>query len=314
MNKHVIFITGATGFIGSHLTRFFSTHQYEVHLLSRKTSDYSRIQDVLNTVHIHIATLEEKNVLRTILKKIKPDYIFHLANEGLYGGKDGESKTVINTNFVGTINLLEASADIPYKLFINTGSSSEYGPSDHRMKEIDPVFPQSVYAISKLGSTLFARSFALQNNKPVVTLRIFSPFGPNDEKTRLIPTVITSALANKPIELANPLSVRDFIYVEDVVRAYLSCIQSGQQLSGEVINIGSGKQHTTSEVVEKIISITNSKSKVRWNKVKPRPYESAVWQADISKAKKLLSWKPHNSFEEGFKKTIQSYRELSSKS
>ncbi len=260
MSSLKIFITGATGFIGSHLIRFFATHNYEVHILSRKTSHHSRIQDILRKVHIHTASLKEKKSLKNILYSVQPQYIFHLANEGLYGGVDGDNKKVIETNLLGTMNLLESTAQIPYKLFINTGSSSEYGAVSHTMKEHDRCQPQSVYAISKLAATLYAQSFATQYTKPVVTLRIFSPYGLYDEKTRLIPTVIGHAIAHQPIHLGNPSAVRDFIYIEDVVCAYLSCIKTKKNLLGEVINIGSGRKHSVSEVVKKIISITKSRS------------------------------------------------------
>ncbi|HEX8965187.1 MAG TPA: NAD-dependent epimerase/dehydratase family protein [Patescibacteria group bacterium] len=304
MNKKIALVTGATGFVGSHLVKRLINEKYTVHVLVRESSDTSKIKDVLPKVYVHIVSLEDKQKLTESVSKIKPAYIFHLATNGLFSGIEKPFKEILKTNVLGTINLIEACNNIPYKCFVNTGSSSEYGEKEKIMTETDVCFPQSSYALSKLTATLFCVKTAKENKKPIVTLRLFSPFGANDDNRRLIPYVIQNAKENKPISLSSPDSVRDYIYIKDVVDAYLACIKNAKKISGEIINIGSGKEYSIKEIVAAITSLTNSKSKIAWNSNKNKRFESTHWQANIRKAKKLLDWTPKYSFKQGLKEIM----------
>lgn len=307
--KPTAFVTGATGFIGSHLVRELLDKSFNIHILYRPTTTSIRLNDILHKTTPYNIDISDKNQLQKLLRKIQPDYIFHLANIGIYGGKESFDEDVVNVNLLGTITLLQASKDIPYKLFINTGSSSEYGLKNKKMREIDSCFPESTYGITKLASTLYAKNFAQKNNKPVLTLRLFSPFGSYDDPHRFISTVITQALTNKKITLTHPKNVRDFIYIDDVIDAYMKAMTYREKLSGEIINIGSGKQYTTQEVTAIISKLTKTNSKIIEDHSAIK-YESPVWQADITKAKKLLAWRPATDLETGLKRTIVWYQSL----
>ncbi len=304
----VVFVTGATGFIGSHLVRRLLKESYNTHILYRTTTSSSRLDDMLSKTTKHNVDICNKKSLEKLLKRIKPDYIFHLANIGIYGGKESPDEDVVNVNFLGTVNLIQSSKDIPYKFFVNTGSSSEYGRKNKKMKEDDSCFPESMYGITKLASTLYAQNFAKKTNKPVLTLRLFSPYGSYDDPNRFISTIIKQALANKEIRLTYPKNVRDYIFVDDVINAYISCIKNGNKLSGEIINVGSGKQHTIEEVLNTVTKLIHTKSRVVKDDTITR-YESVIWQADITKAKNLLDWRPTTTLEDGLKQTIEWYKQ-----
>ena len=302
--KKTALLTGATGFIGSHLARRLLRENFMVNILTSPASDLWRIQDILPKLHNHQVDLTNFEKLKITVQKIKPDYIIHCAAAGVGGGKNLPDKEMLNNNSIGSINLIQALNEIDYDALINTGSSAEYGEKRKPMKETDICEPTNIYAISKLTTTLYASAIAKTQSKPIITLRLFSPYGPRDEKTRLIDYAIKQTLANKNLSLGNPASVRDFIYIQDVIDAYMRSINIAKKYAGEVFNIGSGKETPIKLVVESVKKISGSRNTARWDIMPSRPWESAHWQADISKAKKLLGWTPQYDLNSGLTETI----------
>lgn len=307
-NKTVL-VTGSTGFVGSHLVRRLVQKKYTVHILVRNKSNTHRIQDILENITIHECDLLDKKKLFQIISTIQPNVIFHLATGGLYNGEEKSAQEQFETNTIGTVNLLEACRSVSYMCFVNTGSSSEYGKKQFKMKESDSCFPESSYAISKLAATHFCIKEFKTYQKPVVTLRLFSPFGLHDDSRRLIPYIISEGKKNKELNLHDRNAVRDYIYIDDVVSACLSCIKNVKKISGEIINIGSGKQTTIESVVKQILGILHSRSTITWNSERQKRFESGVWQADIRKAKALLQWKPKYSLQNALRQTIKNFYE-----
>jgi nucleoside-diphosphate-sugar epimerase len=172
------------------------------------------------------------------------------------------------------------------------------------MTETDLCEPQSVYAIAKLAATLYAQRAAKIKKIPVTTLRLFSPYGPQDNEKRLIPQVISKLSAGEQIHVANPGHVRDFVYIDDVVDAYIISVKKSNRLSGQIINIGTGTQTTIRKVVKLIGSHFKSENSILWHKGDELRYESPVWKANNDKAKRLLGWQPKIDLEEGIKRTI----------
>lgn len=301
-------ITGASGFIGSNIVRRLVFDKKNVHILTRDKKLNWRLSDISSKINIHEISLLDNN-LGSIVKKIKPTYIFHLA---AYGSLPREENidSLINVNLRGTINLLNAVKQNKFKLFINTGSSSEYGVKDQKMKETDLPFPVNDYGVIKTAVTLFVQKEAMRNNLPLITFRLFSAYGPYEEGTRLISSVILSANNNKLISVGNPAHVRDFIYVEDLVDVYLHAC-SVKVPFGEIFNIGTGKQYSVEDVVEKAIRLSKSKSKVRFWAIKKqvRQVESISWCANTSRTEKILGWKAKYSFEKGLTETIRWFKQ-----
>lgn len=310
-SKQNILVTGAAGFLGANLVRKLITTEYNVHIILRKTSNIWRIQDIIHKLDIHTADITQENQIKEIVKVVNPLSIIHLATQSVFGGNGytEDENEVINTNFIGTINLLKAADYNRYPIFINTGSSSEYGIKDKPMKEKDVCQPMSMYAVAKCAGTLYGQFVAMSKKLPIVTLRLFSPFGPFDDERRFMSYAITNALKNKEIVVTNPQAVRDYIFVDDIVEAYLKVLKLGKNLKGEIFNIGSGKQISIKDVLKKIIKYTNSKSLVITESKNKHISEPSCWQADINKANRLLNWKPENTFDEGLKRTIDWFRD-----
>ena len=297
MRNKVFLITGGTGFIGSLLVRRLVSNNEEVHLIIRKESKLWRIQDIADKIMCHTSDLSDADALKKIIEKIKPSIIYHLATYGAYAYQD-EADRIIKTNILGTWNLLKAIADLNYELFVNTGSSSEYGFKQFPMRETDLLEPASYYAVTKCSQTLLCYHVARDEKKPIVTLRPFSVYGPYEEPTRFIPTLMRALYFKEPINLVSPEISRDQIYVEDVVDAYL-LVDRLKNFAGEIFNIGTGVQSSIREVVETTVRVTGRTTDFRWGEMKRRMWDTSNWVADVSKARSLLGWVPKMSPEKG---------------
>ncbi len=300
-NKRVYLITGATGFVGSCLLRELIARGERVHTILRKEAKLWRIKDILGQTKVHINNLSDLGKLSKLVKKIKPDVIYHLATYGAYPSQS-DADLCIKTNISGTWNLLNATADIDYELFVNTGSSSEYGFKAAPMKETDLLEPASYYAVTKSSQSLLCSYFAKKNRKPVVTFRLFSVYGQYEEGSRFIPTLLKSLYFHKKMSLVSPKIARDWIYVGDVVDAYL-LINKLSKYGGEVFNIGTGVQKTIKEVVESAVEATGEKTTFKWKGMKSRIWDTDYWVADTSKTAKLLKWRPKVGLTEGLSLT-----------
>ncbi len=302
--KQAVLITGGAGFIGSNLTFRLLRKNFEVHLLCKKETNLWRLNHVLKKIKIHSTSLSDKNTLVQLLKKINPAAIFHLAAYGVNSTQNDVDK-MIDVNIQSTYNLLFAAKDINYKVFVNAGSSSEYGFKENPMKETDFLEPNGFYSVTKASATYLCQVFAKLYNKPIVCVRLFSVYGPYEEKNRLIPTITENLFTGKSIKITEKNVRHDFIYIEDVVNALMKMIKKGSRLSGEVLNIGSGKEYTNLEVVRELLKVTRLKVKIENGEFKERNWDHEHWVADNSLAKKLLSWTPKFPLEAGLLKTYK---------
>lgn len=302
MKKNNTFlITGASGFIGSVLLRRLIENRENVHLILRKESKSWRIADILGKTTIHYSDLSNVTELTDIVKGIKPTVIYHLATNGAYSYQNNASQ-IIETNILGTWNLLQACNSVNYDLFVNTGSSSEYGSKKFAMRETDLVEPNSYYAVTKCAQTLLCSHIAKQEGKPIVTIRPFSVYGPFEEPKRFVPTLMNALMFNKEMNLVSPETARDQIYVDDMVDAYLK-IDELKNNPGEYFNIGTGIQSTLKDMVDISVKVTQKTAPFKWGSMEGRSWDTNNWVADISKARQLLKWTPKTSLEQGLKLT-----------
>lgn len=306
MNFKKILITGSTGFVGACLTHKLIDLHYEVHSIIRRESNLWRIKNIIDKINLHYVDLTNVNSLEKLIHNIKPNLIYHLATYGGYLFQNDLNR-IIQTNIMGTVNLVNACSKIGFDCFINTGSSSEYGLKSKPMEEEDILKPINNYGFSKAAATLYCQAVAKRERLPIVTLRLFSPYGYYENRGRLIPTVILSCLSGKNPKLSSPKAVRDFIFIEDVIEAYIKVIEISD-IGGEIFNIGYGKQQSAGEVVNKIVELTGNKVRPEWGKVPNPRFEPVTWMADITKAKNLLNWKPKHSLEEGLSKTTEWFK------
>lgn len=301
--KNRVLVTGATGFVGSNLVRRLVKEGYEVHILTRKTSNMWRLKDIYSSLIDHKVDLSDKDDLLNAVTKINPNNICHLA---IYGGypSQNEDEKILKTNLNGTINLLSALEGIDYDCFINTGSSSEYGKKEFIMKETDICEPNTVYGIAKLSSTLYCNHISAKENKNIGTIRLFSVYGDYEEKGRLIPTLFINLLNGENVKLGNPAAVRDFVYIDDVVEAYISILKNPEKIKGKIFNISSGNQISIGEISEKVKSILNSSCLLDFGNLSGRTFDSTTWLGDSSLFRETFNWAP-KKIDEGLKKSAE---------
>jgi nucleoside-diphosphate-sugar epimerase len=305
METRKIIITGATGFVGSNLARYFVGKNSEVHVLLRSSSNMWRISDIMDDVIVHQGDLTSPSGLERVMTSVRPDIILHTA---VYGGHPFQKDTnkIFNANLYGTINLVKACESLDYELFVNTGSSSEYGVKRRPMAETDVCEPGEDYGVSKTAASLYCQMAARRDQKSIITFRLFSPYGSYDDATRLIPSVIISCLNGRPPKVSSPFFVRDYIYIHDIISAYEKAIETSyQQSPGEIFNIGSGKQQNVGDFVQHIVQLVNKNIQPEWGSPGKRQNEPQVWQADIRKAESSLGWKPRYSIEQGLRDTVE---------
>ena len=274
MDRTKYLITGASGFVGSALLRKLVTLEKDVSIIVRKESDLWRIKDLLFTgrnglkVKCFKVNLTDLRQLQLSINRIKPSIIYHFATYGAYPYQK-EPEDIFKINILGTLNLLNFLSNIDYDLFVNTGTSSEYGRKNTIMRETDTFVPDSYYAISKSAQTLLSSYIATSQEKPIITLRLFSVYGPFEQPTRLIPTLLKSLRNGLEMNLVNPKVARDFVYIDDVISAYLKTKEL-KKLSGEQINICSGNQSTIKNIVDITEKVTGKSTTIRWGGMENR--------------------------------------------
>ena len=306
--KTKVLITGGTGFIGSNFVYKFLELGCEIHLIVRSNSNFWRIKPVKNKIKLHYINLFYKEEVEKFITTLKPQIILHFAAYGVSSRERQDSKKMINTNLIGTINLVNACKKISFDCFINTGSSSEYGIKDKPMKEKDLLEPVNLYGITKAAATMYCQYIAKTYNLPIVTLRLFNVYGYFEEKQHLISTVIQSCIENTQLKLSSPKSIRDFIFIEDIIDVYLKVISNISKIKGEILNIGTGQQTSIIRIVKLVNEITQSKVMPEDNQAKPTQIESQKCVADISKVKKTLNWQPKYNIKKGLKKDISWFK------
>ena len=304
----VVLITGANGFVGSNLVRRLVKNR-QISVIVRNKSNLWRIKDVLSQLDVHILDLSNINKIKKVIRKVKPDTVYHCA---AYGIKPNQ-KDIINifkNNTLSTLNLLLALEEYgSLKRLINLGSSFEYGSIPDPIKETDPTRPLTPYGIAKNSQTQLVQYFANQNRLPAVTLRVFAPYGNYEEPRRLVSDIMVSLIKNNRLTIFSRKARRDFIFVDDVINALIKA-ERKKGINGEIFNIGTGIEHTVEDVVKIACEVTKKDLQILWKDQKQREFDKMGGRgyANIRKAKKI-DWKPQFSLKEGLMKTYDWYKE-----
>jgi dolichol-phosphate mannosyltransferase len=302
MPKRVI-LTGGTGFVGANLCRRLLRDGHEVHLLVRPDYHPWRIEAVRSDLRLHEIHLIDKETLTREVDRIRPDWVFHLAAYGAYSSQN-DLQQMVETNFTGTINLVEACLASGFEGFVHAGSSSEYGFKDHAPAETELPEPNSHYAVTKASATLFCRYTARARDANLTTLRLYSVYGPYEEPTRLIPTLALRGREGRLPPLVDPDIARDFVDVEDVAEAFcLAAARSGGE-RGAVYNVGTGVQTSLRRVVEVARQTLSVGNEPQWGTMPDRHWDTRVWVSDPRKIRNELGWEPRTGFEEGFRRFV----------
>lgn len=304
MTAPVAFVTGATGFVGSHLVRRLVHDGMTVHVLSRAQSNFHRLGDVTSHIQPHVVSLADGPGLSALVRAVRPDHVFHLASATVVAGATGSAAELFQVNALGTVNLVEACEATDYAALVTTGDSFEYTASTALLREIDQCRPDTPHGISKLSATLYAQSVAHRRHRPIVTLRLFSTYGPFDHPRRLVPHVIAGALSGTPLTLSRREIARDWVYVGDLVELYLEAASRATEHRGGVFNAGSGTPVTIGEITDTILRLTGSSVEARWGVFPAPAHDATPWIADTSRTFAAFAWRPATPLEAGLRSTI----------
>lgn len=305
-----ILITGATGFIGSHLTHRLVEEGFTVGIIKRQNSDAWRIKDILDKIKCYDVNLLDTMGIIKVVSDFNPDGIFHLATYYAVEHNLQEISLMIDTNVLGAINLLESSKETKVKLFVNTSTCFVYKDSENKLKENDDIKPLNLYALTKIQAEQACTFYSEKYDLQTITFRLFPPYGPMDHERRLIPYAIKNFLEKKKLKLTTGEQKWDFVYVDDIVNAYLKLLSAHQILEKhEIFNIATGNAVSVREVISHVKQILNSKIEPEWGAIPHRKNEVWFTRADITKAKNFLKWQPKiEILEGGLELTVEWYK------
>ncbi|WP_045213320.1 NAD-dependent epimerase/dehydratase family protein [Desulfonatronovibrio magnus] len=299
--KKTILLTGATGFLGSHLLEALLNNNYQVVILKRSFSDAWRINHLIDNVKSYDL---DKDPLEHAFKDQPIDVVIHLATLYRKFDKGKEVSEMIASNVTFPVEIIECGIRHGLKGFINTGTFFEYDCSVLPVREDAPFKPFNLYAKTKLAFENILVTYS--SSISTMTLRLFSLYGEKDN-AKLIPMLIQKALKKETMELSDGLQKLDFVYSADIIDAYLKALNviHAFKPKHQVFNIGSGSPVSVREVVSILEQQLGTSVKKTWGK--PSEFDISIVFADISRARKDLSWKPEHSIHEGMEKTIRYY-------
>jgi nucleoside-diphosphate-sugar epimerase len=301
-------VTGATGFVGANLVRRLLDEGDEVHVFLREDSNRWRLAAIQDDLRLHMIDLRDEESVTRAVAAIHPQTIYHLAAYGAYPFQT-EVNPILLTNLLGTSNLVQACARVGFDAFVNTGSSSEYGFKQHPPAETDLPEPNSYYAVAKASATMYCSYTSRRIERPITTLSLYSAYGPYEEPSRLMPTLIKKGLRGELPPLVAPDTARDFIYIDDVCEAYIRTARSKSLDFGEVLNLGTGVQRSIREIVEVAREVLNIEIEPDWGSMEARIWDSSVWVADNRRIRERLGWEPQFDLAAGFRAMVDWFRE-----
>lgn len=308
-NKKIL-VTGADGFIGSHLTEKLTEIGYEVKAFVYYNSfnswgwlDQSPFK---KEFEIFAGDIRDPHGVMEAMRGCSK--VLHLASLIAIPYSYHSPDTYVDTNIKGTLNVLQAARQLDVSKIVHTSTSEVYGTAQYvPIDENHPLQGQSPYSASKIGADQMALSFYRSFETPVAVIRPFNTYGPRQSARAVIPTIITQlASGQEKIKLGSLAPTRDFNYVKDTVNGFIS-MMNNEKAIGEVINIGSNYEISIGQTVEAIAEVMGLKVEIETDEIRQRPEKSEVerlW-ADNAKAKDLLGWEPSYGGIEGFKQGLK---------
>lgn len=307
-----ILIVGVSGFIGSKL--FFSLKKIrdDVFGCSKNPKHSWRLIDV-DDKHLLNVDITDYEKLRRLINNLKPMTVFNLAAYGAYS-RQTDSQKIHRTNYLGTHNLIKVLLEYGCSAFVQAGSSSEYGVNCSAPKENDELIPNSDYAVSKAGAAYLIKYYGKFHSFPCVNLRLYSIYGPWEERDRLIPTLIASCLKGKLPSFVDKDISRDFLYIDDCTSAFVkAALTACQTHMGESINIASGQMTSLEDVAQTAKKIFNISEEPVFGSMQKRKWDLSLWYGDSSHARHLLGWQYKTTFARGLQLTADWEREAADK-
>ncbi len=308
-NNRTVLVTGAGGFIGSRLCQKLAEAGASVRAFVRYTSraEIGLLKllpaEVLQKIEIIRGDLRDFSAVEQAAKGT--DAVFHLGALISIPYSYVHPVETVQTNVIGTMNILEACRKVGAKL-VHTSTSEVYGTALRvPIDEDHPLQGQSPYSASKIGADKLVESYYRSFDVPSITIRPFNTYGPGQSNRAVIPTIITQALAGEVVRLGNLDAIRDFTYLDDTVEGFLLAGQAGLW-DGETYNLGSGQEISIGDIAELIFKIMGKQPVIQVEQSRLRPEKSEVLRliSDNQKAKAALGWQPNVGMEEGLRRTI----------
>lgn len=304
-----VLITGAAGFIGSHLTEYFSRKNFKLTVFDRYNSfgSFGWLDTIKKDKNINfkLGDIRDFDSVDNVVKD--QDIVIHLAALiGIPYSYESPS-AYIKTNIEGTYNVLESAKKNNLEQVLITSTSETYGTArSYKIDENHVLNAQSPYAATKIAADQLALSYFKSFNTPVKIVRPFNTFGPRQSLRAVLPTIICQAIESNEIRIGNLNTSRDLTYIDDTCKGFLSILNSKKAL-GEVINVGSDNNYTVLDLIKKISKILNKKIIIKKNKERIRPSKSEVLRlrCDNKKIRKITNWKPSFNKDKGFEKGLE---------
>lgn len=315
MSKGKVLVTGADGFIGSHLVEHLLAEGYDVRafVLYNSFNSWGWLdtlpQEKLEKLDIFSGDVRDPNAVKEAVKGCEK--VFHLAALIAIPYSYYAPDAYVQTNVTGTLNVLQACRDLEVKRLLVTSTSEVYGTALYvPIDEKHPRQGQSPYSATKIGGDALADSFYRSFDLPVTTVRPFNTYGPRQSARAFIPTVITQALNGmEEIKMGSLTPTRDLLFVKDTVKGF-EMISNNDQLIGHDVNIATNSEITIGEVAQTIIDLTNPSAKIVLDEQRLRPEKSEVNRlfGDNSKLMSMSDWRPQYSLKEGLAESIEWFR------
>ena len=300
-----VFITGATGFLGAHLSRLLGNEGAEVHALRHRT-----VPSPAGGIIWHQGDLCDERGLRDILAGVSPEFVFHLA---AYGARPGERDRdrMVATNIEASLHLWSALPQSVRRVVI-AGTCREYAEADGPVAEDYPCNPRWSYVASKHAAVVLLSAFAREDRRSLVVLRPFGPYGPGDDTDRVLPFTIRRLIAGDPVPLSAGDQLCDFAFVDDHVRAFALAAVSKVPEPVAIYNIGSGDVISLRAVLETAADVIGgrARSRLQFGALPHRPGDSFAVCADISAARRDLGYQPTVPLRDGLERTVRWIRSL----
>lgn len=302
MSARTAIVTGAGGFIGAALSHRLVGDGYAATLLVGPDTDCWRLAGLRDHARVLHVDLRDPEAVESAIGAARPELVFHLAAHGAYSWQQSLSRMVA-TNILGTTHVVEAAISAGARAVVSAGSSSEYGWKDHAPAEHELPEPNSSYSLTKASATLYCGWIARTREQAITTLRLYSAYGPWEEPRRLMPALVLAGLERRLPPLVDPTIARDFVYVDDIVDAFLLAAHRARPGDGAVYNVGSGAQTSLRELVEVARHVFGIQQEPAWGSFPQRTWDTDVWVADPRRAREELGWTARRSLEEGLAAT-----------
>lgn len=310
-----VLVTGADGFIGSHLTEELVSKGYQVKafVFYNSFNNWGWLdtldKSIMNSVEIFQGDIRDPHGVKTAMKGA--DAVFHLAALIAIPFSYYSPDAYVDTNIKGTLNVLQAARELGNIRTLVTSTSEVYGTAQYvPIDEKHPFQGQSPYSATKIGADRLAESFYRAFELPVTIVRPFNTYGPRQSARAVIPTIITQLLSGyKEIKLGSLTPTRDFNYVKDTANGFISMYESDKTI-GQEINIATQREISIGQLAEELIRQINPNAKIVCDEQRKRPVKSEVNRllGSNEKIKKLTTWKPQYTFEEGLAETIEFFK------